>query len=117
MARLPSAPALGVPLPARNLASSAPSRSVTLRVPVSVSSGVLSSSITPPLSLPAMMAASLTGVTVPVTPPVALCKPSVTVYSNEILPLKSGDGVKTSWPLVRVTEPLPIATEPPSAMA
>ncbi|MNJ61973.1 hypothetical protein D3C76_1323620 [compost metagenome] len=38
------------------------------------------------------------------------------VYSKEMLPLKSGAGVKTSWPLLRVTVPLSMATEPPSAM-
>ncbi|MOA45968.1 hypothetical protein D3C78_1684260 [compost metagenome] len=67
MARLPSAPALGVPLPARNLASSAPSTSVTLRVPVSVRVGVLSSSVTAPLSVPPITAESLTPVMVMVT--------------------------------------------------
>ena len=116
MLRLPRASGLAVPLPARNLASSAPSTSVTLRVPVSVRIGLVSSSTTPPVSVPVMTAASLTGVTVPVTPPVALFRPSVMVYSNAMLPLKSGAGVKISWPLLRVTEPLLIATVPPSAM-
>ncbi|MOA33037.1 hypothetical protein D3C78_1542960 [compost metagenome] len=69
------------------------------------------------LAATSMVGASLTGETDPVTSAVVLCRPSVTVYSKEILPLKSGAGVNTSWPLLRVTVPLLMATEPPSAMA
>nr|WP_209297837.1 VCBS domain-containing protein [Aeromonas jandaei] len=58
---------LGTPLPATNLASSAPSTSVTLRVPVSVRVGLVSSSVTPPVSLPVITAASFTPVMVMVT--------------------------------------------------
>ncbi|MNF04661.1 hypothetical protein D3C80_2042280 [compost metagenome] len=54
-------------MPARNLASSAPSRSVTLRVPVSVRVGLASSSVTAPLSVPPITAESLTPVMVMVT--------------------------------------------------
>nr|WP_245194046.1 hypothetical protein [Aeromonas jandaei] len=67
MERLPSAPVLATPLPATNLASSAPSTSVTLRVPVSVRVGLVSSSVTPPVSLPVITAASFTPVMVMVT--------------------------------------------------
>ena len=119
MLRLPSAFGLAVMLAASvlNATSSAPSTSVMVSTPVSVSTSGLASSVTVPMSSPAIMAASLTGVTVPVTPPVELFTPSVMVYSKEISPLKSGAGVKISWPLLKVTEPLLIATVPPSAMA
>ncbi|MNT66487.1 hypothetical protein D3C72_2045560 [compost metagenome] len=67
MVRLPRALALGAPTPGLNSASSAPSTSVRVRLPVSVRVGLLSSSSTAPLSSPLISAPSLTPVMVMVT--------------------------------------------------
>ncbi|MNE66254.1 hypothetical protein D3C80_1617930 [compost metagenome] len=75
MVRLPSAPALGVPVPALNTASPA-SRSVRVRVPLSVRVGVVASSVTAPWSSPAITGRSLVPVMVMTTSwlvPSALC--------------------------------------------
>ncbi|MNC58325.1 hypothetical protein D3C75_1080470 [compost metagenome] len=69
MVRLPRALALGAPTPGLNSASSAPSTSVTLRLPVSVRLPLTTfrSSVTAPLSSPLISAPSLTPVMVMVT--------------------------------------------------